>query len=52
MSDLFLLSAAQMGKIKLYFPKYHGVPRVDDSRVISGIVYVLKNDLIWKDSPK
>jgi len=29
-----------------------GVPRVDDRRVISGIVYVIKNGLHWKDAPK
>jgi transposase len=30
----------------------HGVPRVDDRRVISGIVYVIKHGLQWKDAPK
>ena len=52
MSDLFLLSEAQMAKISPYFPKPHGVPRVDDRKVISCIVYVLKNGLQWKDAPK
>ena len=28
------------------------VPRVDDRKVISGIVYVLKNGWQWKDAPK
>jgi transposase len=45
MSDLFLLSSAQMSKIEPFFPKSHGIARVDDRRVISGIVYVLKNGL-------
>ena len=52
MSDLFLLSRAQMSKIEPFFPLPHGVPRVDDRRVISGIVYVLKHGLQWKDAPK
>lgn len=52
MSDLFLLSSAQMSKIEPFFPKSHGIARVDDRRVISGIVYVLKNGLQWKDAPK
>jgi len=52
MSDLFLLSERQMGRIELYFPLAHGVPRVDDRRVISGIVYVIKHGLQWKDAPK
>ena len=52
MSDLFFLSPTQMSKIEPFFPKSHGVVRVDDRRVISGIVYVLKNGLQWKDAPK
>jgi len=52
MSDLFLLSPAQMSKIQPFFPKSHGVVRVDDRRVVSGIVYVLKYGLQWKDAPK
>ncbi len=51
MSDLFLLTPSQMSRIEPYFPRSHGVPRVDDRRVISGIVYVLKNGLQWKDAP-
>src|SRR6204780_4760132 len=27
-------------------------PRVDDRRVISGIIYVIRNGLQWKDAPK
>ena len=52
MPDLFLLSVDQMSKIEPFFPKPHGIARVDDRRVISGIIYVLKNGLQWKDSPK
>ncbi|PYE91578.1 hypothetical protein C8J35_1466 [Rhizobium sp. PP-F2F-G38] len=39
MSDLFLLSERQMSRISPFFPWAHGVPRVDDRRVVSGIVY-------------
>ena len=39
MSDLFLLSQAQMRRIAPYFPLSHGIPRVDDRRVISGIIF-------------
>ena len=52
MSKLFYLSKSQMAKISPYFPLAHGVPRVDDLRVISGIIYVIKNGLQWKDAPK
>ena len=43
MDDLFLLSEAQMRRIEPFFPLSHGIPRVDDRRVISGIVFVIRN---------
>ena len=51
MSDLFWLTQSQMRRIEPYFPLSHGVPRVDDRRVISGIVFVLRNGLRWRDAP-
>lgn len=41
-----------MARIEGYFPLSHGVPRVDDRRVVSGIVYVIRSGLQWKDAPK
>lgn len=52
MSDLLWLSEAQMRRIEPYFPLSHGVPRVDDRRVISGIVFVIRNGLRWRDAPR
>jgi transposase len=52
MGGLFLLSERQMARISPSFPLAHGVPRVDDRRVVSGIVYVIRNGLQWKDAPK
>jgi transposase len=52
MSGIFLLSEGQMARIACHFPLAHGVPRVDDRRVISGIVYVIKHGLRWKDAPQ
>jgi len=52
MSDLFWLSEDQLERIKPYFPHPHGVPRVDDRRVMSGIIFVLKNGLRWRDAPR
>jgi len=52
MSGLVLLSESQMARIAPHFPLAHGVPRVDDRRVISGIVYVIKHGLQWKDAPE
>ena len=51
MADLFLLSEAQMRRIEPYFPLSHGIARVDDRRVISGIVFVIRNGLRWRDAP-
>ena len=50
MSDLMLLSEAQMRRIEPYFPLSHGVPRVDDRLVLSGIIFVLRNGLRWRDA--
>src|SRR5881227_3340005 len=51
MPDLCLLSRAQMRRIEPVFPRSRGLPRVDDRRVVSGIVYVIRNGLRWKDAP-
>ena len=48
----FMLSEAQMRRIEPYFPLSHGIPRVDDRRIVSGIVYVIKHGLMWRDAPK
>ena len=52
MSDLYWLSEEQLERIKPYFPLSHGVPRVDDRRVVSGIIHVLKRGLQWRDAPQ
>ena len=51
MSDHFWLSKEQLARIEPYFPLSHGVPRVDDRRVLSGIIHVLKRGLQWRDAP-
>lgn len=52
MDDLWLLSEAQMRCIEPFFPLSHGVPRVDDRRIVSGIVYVIRKGLMWRDAPR
>ncbi len=48
----FWLSDAQFARLKPLLPnKVRGVPRVDDRRVISGIVHVIRNGLRWRDAP-
>ena len=52
MRDLFWLSEKQLRRIEPYFPLSHGIPRVDDRRVLSGIIYVIRNGLRWRDAPQ
>ena len=39
-------------RLKPFFPKSHGKPRVDDRRVLSGIIFINRNGLRWCDAPK
>ena len=52
MSDLFWLTNEQVARLKPFFPLSHGVPRVDDRRVLSGIIFVNRNGLRWRDAPE
>ena len=51
MSNLFGLSDEQIARLRLFFPKSHGKPRVDDRRVLSGIIFINRNVLRWSDAP-
>ena len=51
MTEMFLLSEDHMARILPFFPLSHGMPRVDDRRVISGIIFVIRNGLRWRDVP-
>ena len=45
----FWLSDAQFARLQPLLPnKVRGVPRVDDRKVISGII---RNGLMWRDAP-
>lgn len=52
MSEPWLLSEAQMRRIEQHFPLAHGIPRVDDRRIVSGIIYVIRGGLMWRDAPR
>ena len=45
MSDLIWLPEAQIRPVEPHFPLSHGVPRVDDHRIISGIIFIIGNDI-------
>jgi transposase len=40
-----------MQRLSPHFPLSHGIPRVDDRRVLSGIIYVIRHGLQWRDAP-
>jgi len=53
MTDHFWLSDAQWAVIDPHIPKaYTGKRRVNDRRVISGIVYRLREDCRWRALPE
>ena len=50
--DYFWLTKAQFARLRPLLPTdTRGKPRVDDRRVISGIVHVLKSGARWIDAP-
>ncbi len=51
MSGRFWLSEQQGERLRLHVPTSRGKPRVDDRRVLSGILFVLRNGLRWQDAP-
>jgi transposase len=52
MADEFWLNDAQWMAIERWLPKNQpGARRVDDRRVISGIIHVLKSGCRWRDCP-
>ncbi len=51
MSDLYRLTDEQMARLRPFFSKNYGKPRVDDQRVLSGIAFVNRNGLRWRDAP-
>jgi transposase len=52
MSNLFWLTEEQMERLRPFFPKSHGKPRVDDRRGLSGMIFINRNGLRWCDAPR
>jgi transposase len=53
MTNGFWLSELQFERLAPFLPTdTRGVRRVDDRRVISGIIHVLQSGCRWKDAPK
>ena len=52
MNNLFWLTDVQMALLEPFFPESHGKPHVDDRRVLSGIIFINRNGLPWRDASK
>ena len=50
MSGHFWLTDEHMDRLRPFFPRSRSKPRVDDRRVLGGIVYVQHNGLQGKDA--
>ena len=51
--DYFWLTETQFARLEPFLPTdTRGKPRVDDRRVISGIIHVLKSGGRWVDAPE
>ena len=51
MDDLFRLREEQLERIQPFCPKSRGVSRVDDRKVVSGIIHVLRSGLRSRGCP-
>ena len=51
MSGQFWLTDEQVERLRPHVSKARDKPRVDDRRVLSGILHVLRNGLRWRDAP-
>lgn len=49
--DLFWLTDAQMARPTPFFQNSYGKPRLDDLRVLSGIIFIKRDGLRWPDAP-
>ena len=51
MSELYWLTDGQMARLRPFFPNSCGKPLVDDRRVLSEIIFIQRNGLMWKHAP-
>ena len=49
MSHLFWQNLAQMGRLQSFRPESHRTPRLDDKRMLNGMIFINSNVLRWRD---
>lgn len=52
MCVLYWLTDEQIARLQPSFPKSHVRSRMDDWRMLSGIIFVNRNGLRWRDAPQ
>ncbi len=52
MAQLFSLRQEQAARIRTFRSRERGGKRVDDSKVLSGIITVIQKGLRWVDAPR
>lgn len=50
-SEFWMLSVVKMRGIESCFPLSHSIPRANDRRFVSGIIFVINNGLRLRDAP-
>jgi transposase len=51
-SNFFWLTDAQLVRLEPFFPKSNDMPRINDRRVSSGIVFINRTGFRWSDAPR
>jgi transposase len=51
MSVPFRFTPAQLRRIRPHVPRSRGIPRLENRRVLNGIVSVIRHGLRWRDAP-
>lgn len=52
MRGLYWLTDDQIERLRAFFPKIHSKLRVDGHHVLSGIIFVNRNGLCWRDASR
>jgi hypothetical protein len=49
MRCLFRQNLTQMDRLNAFCPESHGMPRLDDKRMLNGMIFINCNGLRWRD---
>lgn len=49
--NLFWRTDVRMARLQPFFPGSRGKPRGDGRRILTGMIFISRNDLRWRDAP-